>query len=285
MKKAILLPNPIKDIEFKVTNSVAQKLVSIGITPYINSDYRACTVEGVIFYNELPTDAELIIVIGGDGSMIEASRMSLMLDLPLLGINLGKVGYLAEVEPDNLDALAALVSGEYKVDEKMLLSTEKIDTEGNVISVEHLAVNDVVLSHESFLGICDFKVVSDKGDHVHYRADAVIISTPAGSTAYSLSAGGPIISHDLDAIMVNPVCPHSFFNRAIVYNPDARITITNTGDGVLNLSIDGRFCERLCVGDTCVVYRSDSRIKIMSLSSSNLFSTLSKKIRLLRDFE
>ena len=127
--------------------------------------------------------------------------------------------------------------------------------------------------------------MSDKGDHVHYRADAVIISTPAGSTAYSLSAGGPIISHDLDAIMVNPVCPHSFFNRAIIYNPDARITITNTADSTLNLSIDGRFCDRLSAGETCVVYRSEKRIKILSLGESNLFSTLSKKIRLLRDFE
>ena len=285
MKKAILLPNPTKDIDFKVTYSVAEKLVSIGVAPYMDAQYASCKVRGVIFYTELPKDAELIIVIGGDGSMIEASRMSLTLDLPLLGINLGKVGYLAEVEPDNLDALAALVNGDYKIDEKMLLATEKIDADGNISAFEHFAVNDVVLSHESFLGICDFKVVSDKGDHVHYRADAVIISTPAGSTAYSLSAGGPIISHELDAIMVNPVCPHSFFNRAIIYNSDARITITNTADSALNLSIDGRFCDRLSAGETCVVCRSKKRIKILSLGETNLFSTLSKKIRLLRDFE
>ena len=285
MKKAILLPNSIKDKELKITKATAEKLLMLGIIPYISSEHSECKIEGALFYNELPEDADIIIVVGGDGSVIEASRISLSLNLPILGINLGKVGYLAEIEPDSLDDLCALVSGEYKIDEKMLLSTVKIDAEGNRTSLEFLAVNDVVLSHESFLGICDFKIMSDRGDHVHYRADAVIISTPAGSTAYSLSAGGPIISHDLDAIMVNPVCPHSFFNRAILYNPDDRITITNTGDSALNISIDGRFCSRLLNGETCEVYRSLSRIKILTLSENNMFSTLSKKIKLLRDFE
>lgn len=285
MKKAILLPNPIKDVDFRVTKSVVAKLSCVGVTPYISYEYPECDVEGVAFYDELPHDAELVIVIGGDGSMIEASRASLALDLPLLGINLGKVGYLAEVEPDNLDALEALINGKYNVDEKMLLAAEKIDRDGNRISYEPLAVNDVVLSHEGHLGICDFKVECDKGDHVHYRADAVILSTPAGSTAYSLSAGGPIISHDLDAIMVNPACPHSFFNRAIVYNPNARIKITNTGNSTLNLSIDGRLYDKCSSGESVVVYRSDRRIKIVSISDSNLFSTLSKKLSLLRDFE
>ena len=285
MKKAILIPNTTKDTNFTVTSAVADKLISLGITPYIHTDYSMCRSNGICFYLDVPADADIVIVVGGDGSMIEASRLSLMLDLPLLGINLGRVGYLAEVEPDNLDALSALVSGEYRIDEKMLLSTDKIEVDGERRRIEQLAVNDVVLSHDCFLGICDFKIISDKGDHVHYRADAVIISTPAGSTAYSLSAGGPIISHDLDAIMVNPVCPHSFFNRAIVYNPDDRIMITNTGDSTLNLSIDGRFCDRIQCGETCVVYRSENRVKILTLNDSNLFSTLSKKIKLLRDFE
>ena len=285
MKKAILLPNSLKDVDLKVTKAVAERLISIGILPYISAQFIKCIVRGVSFYKEIPDDADIIIVVGGDGSMIEASRIALSLGLPLLGVNLGKVGYLAEVEPDNLDALTALVTGEYRIDEKMLLSTDKIDVNGNMTSIDHLAVNDVVLSHESFLGICDFNITSDRGDHVQYRADAVIVSTPAGSTAYSLSAGGPIISHDLDVIMVNPVCPPSFFNRAIVYNPDDKITITNTGDGALNLSIDGRFYDTVLPGEMCIVYRSNSRIKILNLSKSNLFSTLSKKIRLLRDFE
>ena len=285
MKKAILLPNSIKDKDLKITRATADMLVMLGITPYISCEYSECNVMGASFYSDIPEDADIIIVVGGDGSVIQASRIALELDLPILGINLGKVGYLAEVEPDSLDDLAVLVSGEYKIDEKMLLSTVKIDANGNKTRLEYLAVNDVVFSHESFLGICDFKIMSDRGDHVYYRADAVIISTPAGSTAYSLSAGGPIISHDLDAIMVNPVCPHSFFNRAILYNPDDRITITNTGDSTLNISIDGRFCSNLLFGETCEVYRSSSRIKILTLSENNLFSTLSKKIKLLRDFE
>lgn len=281
MKNAIVLPNRSKDPELITTGLVVERLSKLGITPYISEDLP---VLGAKKYKEIPNDAEVIIVIGGDGSVIDASILALKLDLPLLGVNVGKVGYLTTLEPDNLEELSRLCSGDYHITEKMLLNTVITRKNGGTISAERLALNDVVVSHSEVMGIADIKIENSRGDSVVYRADGVILSTPSGSTAYSLSAGGPVISHTLSSITVTPVCPHSFFNRAIVYSPEETIKITNHSNGPLNVSIDGRGFGELAVGDSCRVFKSERCVKILTFDQGNLFNTLSKKIKLLQDF-
>ena len=131
--------------------------------------------------------------------------------------------------------------------------------------------------------ISEIKLENGRGDVVQYRADGIILATPAGSTAYSLSAGGPIISHGLDSITVTPICPHSFFNRSIVYGADERITITNMAETSLNISIDARLFDVLKKDESCTVYKSERRLRMINLEDTNLFSTLSKKIKLLHE--
>ena len=280
MKKAILLPNATKDKGLSFTNRVAQNLLRYGIKVYLDKEY---SIEGVEPYDKTPADADFIIVVGGDGSLIDASTLAVELDIPIIGINLGKVGYLTTLDPNNLDLFEKLVSGEYSVSKKMLLEIEKLDKEGNPILCDRLALNDAIVSHDSYLGIADFKVENSGGDSVVYRADGVVIATPAGSTAYSLSAGGPIISHTLDSIMVTPLCPHSFFNRSIVYGPEEKIKITNLSDIKLNISVDGRLFSSLSNGECCIIKMSNRRVKILTFGESNLFTTLSEKIKLLYD--
>lgn len=281
MKNIIVIPNPNKDQGYKVTDAVVKKLTSLGFNTYLDEKYRSSDISGVTYYTELPC-VDLIVVIGGDGSVIDASRIALKLNVPLLGVNLGKVGYMVELDPDKLDTLELLVSGEYKVEDKMLLTVTKVTDNGGILS-DRLAVNDIVISHDNYFGIADFRVENEQGDHVHYRADAVILSTPQGSTAYSLSAGGPIISHSLDSITVTPVCPHSFFNRSIVYGADERITISNISDERLNISVDGRFFDTLLKDESCIVSKGDKRISMITFSEKNVFSTLSKKIKSMYD--
>ncbi len=283
MKKIILVPNPKKDIGFSVTKRVVSKLVSLGIQVFCDAKNSMINMFGVTFYTELPSDADAIVVIGGDGSVIDASAIAITLDIPLLGINLGKVGYLSALDSDKTESLDALVSGEYRVEDKLLLSAGKIDASGNVITCTHKAVNDVVISHDNYLGISDILLQNGTGDKLEYRADGVIVSTPVGSTAYSLSAGGPIISHALDSISVTPICPHSFFARTIVYSPTEEIIVTNNGDNDLNISVDGRFFEKLSHGESCAVYKSNKRLKMIAFSDNNMFSVLFKKIRVLED--
>lgn len=283
MKKAIVLPNITKDASLSLTSSVISKLLALGITPYLSEEYHNDKTIGASFYTDVPFDVDFIAVIGGDGSVIDACGLALDTNLPLLGINLGKVGYLADVDSDRLDLISIIAENRAQIDEKMLLTAEKHSIDGTVSLSSRLAVNDVVICHDSYLGISDIKLENGRGDGVHYRADGIIVATPAGSTAYSLSAGGPIISHGLDSMTVTPICPHSFFNRSIVYGPDEIITVSNMSDNQLNISIDGRLFEVLKKGESCRIYRSEKRIKMFNLEATNLFSTLSKKILLLHD--
>ena len=281
MKKIIIVPNPKKDEGLKVTKSVIKKLLSLEFSVYVSSEHSALLGREVDFYDELPEDAFLIIVVGGDGSVIDASRLALKLNLPMLGINLGRVGYLSEVEVEDLDSLERLVANDYTIEKKMLLTVDKYTPSGACESSTREAVNDVVISHDDYFGIADFKLENSYGDKIVYRADGLILSTPAGSTAYSLSAGGPIVAHNLDSITVTPVCPHSFFNRSIVYGKDECIKISNSGDAVLNVSVDGRFFANLSRGEWCVVKRSQTKLKMLTFSENNLFSVLFKKIKVI----
>ena len=284
MKKIVLMPNPTKDVGLKVTYDLAKKLVNFGGEVYIDEklDFKVC--DGVIKYSSFPEGAELIIVVGGDGSILDASVTAIEYDIPLLGVNLGKVGYLSEVEPDNLDILSRVFSGNYTVEEKMLLSVGHHSC-GAVTKSQRLAVNDVIISHDTFLGIADFILENGASDSVKYRADGLILSTPAGSTAYSLSAGGPIVSHDIDCIVATPICPHSFFNRSIIFKDDEIIKIRNVSNTVLNVSIDGRYFTSLSNSDECVINMSEKKLKVITFLENNMFSTLFKKMRILEDIK
>lgn len=281
MNKVIVIPNLTKDKDLSVTSRVREKLEEMNISVFVDTGYPDKLYSSLS--NEALTDAELIIVVGGDGSVIDASALATELDIPILGVNLGRVGYLSEVEPDGLEVLERLSSGDYTVEERMLLSAEKINAEREIEYSLRFAVNDVVISHDNYLGISEFKVENGRGDAVRYRADGVIVATPSGSTAYSLSAGGPIISHSLDSITVTPVCPHSLFNRSIVYDANEEIAISNLKEASLNVSVDGRLFTKLCKNEGCKIKKSDKRLKIITFSENNMFSALFNKIKNLEE--
>ena len=283
MKKIVIIPNHNKDTDFRITEKVIDKLVSLDASAYIAAELSN-GLSGATPYVDFPNDAELIIVIGGDGSILDASVLALEYDIPILGVNLGRLGYLSEIEPDNLDELSKITSGEYKINEMMLLTTERISGEKRVKS-QRYAVNDVIISHNDFLGIAEFTLENSRAEAVKYRADGVILSTPQGSTAYSLSAGGPIVSNAIDSIVATPICPHSFFNRSIIFSPDEKLVLKNDGKAELNISIDGRFFENLDMGDYCVIKMAEKRLKILSFKDNNMFSTLFRKMRILEDIK
>lgn len=282
MKNIVVIPNPTRDSGLKVTNNLINKLNSYGAVVYIDRSYSDYVDGRVNLYSEIPESAELIIVVGGDGSVLDASVVAIERDIMLLGVNVGKIGYLSEVEPDNLDILGRIFDGEYEEEEKMLLSVSHISG-GNVTASQRYAVNDIIISHDTFLGIADFVLENSGGDSVKYRADGIILSTPAGSTAYSLSAGGPIISHGIDSIVATPICPHSFFNRSIIFKASESIKIKNTSATSLNLSVDGRFFVNLKSAEECVIKQADKKLKMLTFSKNSMFSTLFRKMRIMED--
>ena len=281
MKNITVIPNPKKDADLSVTYEVIKTLLFCEGNVFLDEKFYDEKYGAVNYYEAFPDNTDLIVVIGGDGSVLDASVKAIELDIPVVGINLGKVGYLSEIERDNLSVLKRVFDGDYKIEEKMLLSTE-LHSENTVTYANRLAVNDIVISHDSYLGIAEF-TVETLGGSVKYRADGLVISTPAGSTAYSLSAGGPIVSHRIEALVVTPVCPHSFFDRSMVFSPSDIIKIKNTGEEKLNISIDGRYFDALSPGEVCVAKVSEKRVKVLSFNENNMFTTLFKKMRILED--
>lgn len=278
MKNILIIPNKNKDKEYKISIASAKKLSELGVSVYIQAKYETDLEKHAIIVDEIPKSVELIIVVGGDGSVIDASVYAVELNIPVLGINLGNLGYLAELEPDSLDTLEKLTKNEYKIEEKMLLSVKIVSDEVEVVS-PRLALNDVIISHETYVGLAELSLTDSHGESVKYRADGLILSTPVGSTAYSLSAGGPIVSHDIDSITATPICPHSFFDRSIIFNSDECLRITNNGINNLNITVDGRYFNELRAGAVCYISSASVRFKMLTFSGNNMFSTLFGKMK------
>lgn len=280
MKNILLIPNKNKDLNFVISKRVAELLKNSGANVF--AENPAAEISDVTKAYDSSVLLDLIIVIGGDGSILDSSKLAIEIGVPILGVNLGKVGYLSEVDVEKLDSLNKLFSGEYSVDDKMLLEVSFTSGE-KIEKSERLALNDVIIGHDTFLGIADFRLKKSDSETVRYRADGIIFSTPVGSTAYSLSAGGPIVAHDIDSILVTPIAPHSFFNRSIIFSSDECLEVINNGETELNVSIDGRLFKTLNKGDKCTVRKSEKRLKVLTFDKSNMFSTLFKKMKILED--
>ena len=278
MKKIVIIPNPNKDGAIDAMREVSKIISSHGCEAFVEAKYLEYCEEFAVGYDEFISDADLIIVIGGDGSVIDASVLAVKYDIPILGVNLGNLGYLAEVEPDSLNLLDKLFDGEFSIEEKMLLTAKKIVDGVETVSTR-LAVNDVIISHESYLGVADFMLITDGDETVKYRADGIILSTPQGSTAYSLSAGGPVVDHGINSILATPICPHSFFNRSIIFKENSKLIIKNTGKSALKISMDGRLFEILLKEEECVITKSDKTLKMLAFNAKNMFSTLFSKMK------
>ena len=278
MKKIVIIPNLNKEGALDALKKICGIISSRGCTAYVQEKYIQYCDGLATEYTDFISDSDLIIVIGGDGSVIDATVHAVEYGVPILGVNLGNLGYLAEIEPDSLDSLNKLFGGEYSIEEKMLLTAKKTGGEKESVS-PRLAVNDVIISHESYLGVAEFMLITDVGETVKYRADGIIFSTPAGSTAYSLSAGGPVVDHGINSILATPICPHSFFNRSIIFNENSTLTIKNTGKAALKISIDGRLFEVLEREEECVITKSDKSLKVLAFNASNMFSTLFSKMK------
>ncbi len=277
MNSFVILPNPIKDIDLSVSRAVVNELVCAGGCVYAEASVAAA-LPGTIAYTTFPTQAQLLIVIGGDGSVIDASVLAVRYNIPLLGVNLGKIGYLSDIDPQQLCVLRRLLTDDYTITEQLLL-TVSCEIAGERVACDRLALNDISVSHSTPNGMADFIVSDSSGDAVRYRADGLIVATPAGSTAYSLSAGGPVVARNVPALTVTPVCAHSLFQRSIIYSSQERIAIRNVGKTDLQVLVDGRSYLSLPAQAVCHVRAADTALRMIKLSETGVFSTLFRKLR------
>ena len=228
-------------------------------------------------YDEIYKEAELIIVIGGDGSMLEAARRASVADVPVLGINMGRIGYMTELEMDELHLLDKVFAGEFVLDERAML-TVKIVSEKGAVRFAAQALNEAVIANGSTARIIDFELYDGKELVSAYRADGLVIATPTGSTAYSLSAGGPIVDPRLSCICVTPVCPHSLLARPTIFPDTAELRVKNVcvREKMLHLTVDGRATFEMYYGDAAVITKSDVTAKLLRVKDEGFCS----KIRL-----
>ena len=226
---------------------------------------------------ELP-EADLLVCFGGDGTILHAARDATMHGVPILGVNLGSVGFMAELERTELALLSMLGKGEQRTEERMMLDI-RVVRGGKVIS-ENLALNDAVISNGSMARVAELDVLADDELVTEVTGDGVIIATPTGSTAYSMSAGGPIVEPTSSCIIVTPVCAHQLSARAMVLGAERKVAVQlpKGSRKHLFLSVDGGKALRLSGGDRVEICRSNHTTKLVRLSERSFYQIFRQKL-------
>ena len=229
-------------------------------------------------YEEIGEHIDLAIVIGGDGTLLHVARKMAGYDIPLIGINLGRLGFLTDIPADNMEqALGLMLDGEYDLEERAMLSAE-IMRSGKIVHAAN-AFNDVIIGKGELSRLIEFETYQD-GEFVNsMRADGVIVATPTGSTAYALSAGGPILHPNLGAIVLVPICPHTLSDRPIVVSSDSVIEIVLTGGSQnVHATFDGQEMFSLNDSDHVFIRRAESPVKLIHPSGRSHYDVLRAKL-------
>ena len=227
---------------------------------------------------ELPAQSEVIAVFGGDGTLLHAARLVAGSGTPILGVNLGSLGFLTEVKLEEFRlAFEDLLSGDYTLESRILLGVE-VQRRNQVLD-RYLAVNDAVINKGALARIIELEVTVNSQLVSLIRADGLIVATPTGSTAYSLSAGGPIIYPTLAAFIINPICPHTLTNRPVVVPDDGTIEVCLTRGSDVMLTIDGQVGRPLQQHDCLKVQKASSVIRLIQVRGNTFFKVLREKLK------
>lgn len=277
MKHFYIIANPQKDKELVLTKQIQEYIEEHGG----NCRYQMNQEYGT---TEIPKETECILVVGGDGTLLRAARDMAERNIPLIGVNTGHVGYLCELDGKNvMNGLRILMEGKgYSVEERMLLTGYLVNKSGQ--SGQQVALNDIVIHRSGVLQVADF-IISVNGEYLNtYSADGIIIATPTGSTAYNMSAGGPIVDPRAELILITPISPHTLNAKSIVLGADDEITVEVAPRRVENdekaeVSFDGDHVGILAVGEKIVVKKAGTRTGILKLSKLSFLERLGKKLQ------
>lgn len=273
--KAAVLPNLDKRGSKELVEKLGTFLKNCGIEPYL-PDSICCSGYTLLPEDELFSVADVIITIGGDGTIIRYAKKAAECSKPILGINAGRMGYLANVEQDEYQLLKNLATGDYTIENRMMLEIEvkEPDKPSNV----YYALNDAVITGGFISRIIDISA-GIHGDSVNYRADGLVIATPTGSTAYSMSAGGPIIDPKMDCICITPICSFALASKPIILGAEQPVTFTANSRKRIDifLTVDGRRTANIKPQTEIVVKKSQRVVQLIRLNERSFYKTLSVK--------
>ena len=255
--KFALLPNltrkNAKEVTLKVCNFFKENNVEYCFEESLRGEFADS--ERYLPENELLDFADIIIAIGGDGSIIHAAKKACKYSKAVLGINAGNLAFMAGVENNEIELLKELINGNYKTDKRMLLDVKIYDRSEKLLFAEDCCVNDIVIARGQMIKMIRLNVSCD-GDRINeYYADGIIISTPTGTTAYSLSAGGPVVDPKIKSIVLTPICTHSLFSRSIIFDSDSQLCVKIPDEEKEEICIS-------CDGDESIIIPSGSKIVI-----------------------
>ena len=265
MKYIVIYANTDKDVGLVCTNKLKNILEKSGCKVDV------VTVPERFADNGIP---ELVIVLGGDGTIMHAARCCSCAGVPILGINFGRVGFMAELEPDEIGLVNEYINGNYSIEERMMLCV-KTEADG-----EYYALNDAVISNGAVSKITTLDLYCNDSFVAEYNADGLIISTPTGSTAYSMSAGGPLIDPSLACILSTPICSHSLTSRPMVFSADSVIKVINKSPDPVSvyLTLGGRENIRIPFYDLVIVQRANLTTKLIRIKNDGFYNLLGKKV-------
>ena len=286
MKNVILTPNPYRDKNFHTVRQAVQVLKENGIQP------RVCLPFDVDRSFELPKDlrffkldrelpnADLVICFGGDGTILHMAKAATRRGIPILGVNIGTMGFMAELESTELDKLALLATGEYTLENRMMLDVT-VQRDRDII-FHDICLNDVVVTKGAVARIVHLEVKCDGVSAMECGGDGVIVSTPTGSTAYSFSAGGPIVEPEARNIIITPICAHDVGSRCIVTSDKRVINVAIVKNARRNafLSVDGGKAQRVNMGDVVTIKKSNLETKLLRLKDRSFFDVVNAKFRI-----
>jgi len=272
--------NEKRDKDLLVTQKVIDSIRKYAMVPLLTKPIAAMLdLSGGVEEAELYELSDFVVSLGGDGTLLNAARSLYQHDVPVFGINLGTVGFLAEVEINDIDnAFMRLSKGDYSLVTRMVLSACVNRNENCVF--EGIALNDVVVSRGGLSRIIRLKVYVDDQFIDSFPGDGVIVSTPTGSTAYTLSAGGPIVQPDMQMMITTPICPHILYSRSFITSPDRtlRICINDDYADSAIITLDGQQGFGVMAGDTITIRCMDKGIRFVSIYQLNFYDVLRAKI-------
>ena len=260
---------------------VIKILTDGGADVYVQNEYKPIfksTKAKFENFDKAMSLCDCAIAIGGDGTTLNIAKKAAFLNKSALGINAGRLGFMSGIERDELSLLTKLINKEYIIDERAMLKAT-IEKDGEVLSSHH-CLNDIVVSRGNFARLIDVTITCDGRSVSNMRSDGVIISTPTGSTAYSMAAGGPVVSPEADCIIETPICPHSLMDRSIIFSADKELIVTANNDQHNSpiMTVDGQEAVNLTPGCQIHIKKSDITTKLIKLKPENFYEVLNKKI-------
>ncbi|MBR2730701.1 MAG: NAD(+)/NADH kinase [Clostridia bacterium] len=276
---AALLPNLTRREAPAVTARICARLRQLGVVCYLPADLREAFADAAASFlpaQEAVDACDVVIAVGGDGSIIHAAKQAAVRRKPVLGVNAGRLAFMAGLEENELDLLSRLIDGNYVLDRRLMLRMRILRGEQELAS--DICINDCLITNEEKQRMTTIALALDGSVFNSYLCDGILVSTPTGSTAYSLSAGGPIVDPELESILLTPICPHSLVDRSLIFKPDAKISASSAEGNALCVSADGLEPIRVLPDQRVEISRAEYTADFIRIKSDNFIDILYKKL-------